>query len=129
QVEIVKALTPDMQADAIGGMINLSTRSPLSMSERRRFSYDFGVNVTSPWSDYKPEQQRDKNIQPFGQFSYTEVFDVGKGKRNLGISIDSFYGESQYEIGTLWYQYQANKPTDPVYIWDARARDSINNRQ
>lgn len=128
QMEIIKGPTPDMSADSIGGTINLVTRSPLSMQERRRMNYEAGFNVTAPYSDYKPEQQKDRNLQPYFQFGYAEVFDVLGGKRNLGVSLNTFYGENQYEIGILMNQYQTAKPTSPVYAWDRRATDSINNR-
>lgn len=129
QVEIVKSPTPDMSADSIGGNINLITRSPLAMKTGRRASYDVGFNLTAPYSNYKPQQQRERNIQPFFQFDYAELFNVRDGKNNLGLSAAAFSGQSQYEIGTLFNQYQTGRPDNPAYVWDTRASDSINNRR
>jgi outer membrane receptor protein involved in Fe transport len=37
QLEVIKGHTPDQTADSLGGTVNLKTRSPLSMKEKRRF--------------------------------------------------------------------------------------------
>jgi hypothetical protein len=39
QLELIKGHTPDKGADSLGGTINLKSRSPLSMREKRRVTY------------------------------------------------------------------------------------------
>ena len=34
-IEVTKAATPDLDADSLGGNINMKTRSPLSLKEKR----------------------------------------------------------------------------------------------
>ena len=41
QLELIKGHTPDKGADSLGGTINLKSRSPLSMREKRRITYNF----------------------------------------------------------------------------------------
>ena len=55
QVELIKGHTPDKGADSLGGTINLKSRSPLSMKERRRTTY----NVSARWAP--PGTQQDSS--------------------------------------------------------------------
>jgi len=50
QIELISAQTPDKRADALGGQINLKTRSPLALKERRRFNYNLSGSLTPPAS-------------------------------------------------------------------------------
>src|SRR5690606_11161056 len=40
QRELTKGDTPDKSADSLGGTLNLKSRSPLSMKEKRRIAYN-----------------------------------------------------------------------------------------
>lgn len=51
-LELIKGHTPDKGADSLGGTINLKTRSPLSMREKRRTTYSF----TTRWAPSFLEQ-------------------------------------------------------------------------
>lgn len=48
-LELVKGHTPDKGADSLGGTINLKTRSPLSMREKRRTTYSFTTRWAPPF--------------------------------------------------------------------------------
>ena len=43
-LEVINGQTPDRRADGFGAQINLKSRSPLAMSEKRRFNYSLSGN-------------------------------------------------------------------------------------
>ena len=45
QLELTKGHTPDKGADSLGGTLNMRTRSPLNMKEKRRVTYNASVRV------------------------------------------------------------------------------------
>ncbi|MBM4059454.1 MAG: hypothetical protein FJ275_14655, partial [Planctomycetes bacterium] len=74
-IEVTKAAMPDMDADSLGGNINMKTRSPLSMREKRRMIYRFGAKWAPPFYDHNPAT-RNHSIHPMTSFSYQEAFDA-----------------------------------------------------
>jgi outer membrane receptor protein involved in Fe transport len=48
-LELVKGHTPDKGADSLGGTINFKSRSPLSMREKRRTTYNFSTRYAPPF--------------------------------------------------------------------------------
>lgn len=98
-VEVVKAPTPDMEADSIGGNINLRSKSAFSSSDRRRISGSAGFTY---------EHMR-KSILPNGNFAYSEVLGA---KQNIGFSFN--WGYSRHNVprdGTqLTYPATTNVP-------------------
>ena len=92
QIEIIAGMTPDKRADGLGGQLNLKTRSPLAQSERRRSTFTASMRWVPSWSNRSHELEgHDK--KPDLSFSYTEVFDVLGGHRNLGIVLQASYQE------------------------------------
>ncbi len=73
QIEITKAPTPDMDADSIGGSVNLKTKSALSQKGR---IVSFRVGTT-----YGTAR---KTLKPQGSFMYSDL--LGR-ERNLGVMI------------------------------------------
>lgn len=92
QIEIIAGQTPDKKADSIGGQFNLKTRSPLSMREDRRTSYNVGVRWSPSWAERTP-YRADHPIHPVASVSHQQVFSVFGGHRNLGISLNASYSE------------------------------------
>ncbi len=125
-IEVTKAATPDMDADSLGGNINMKTRSPLSMKEKRRMIYRLGAKWAPPFYDHNPAT-RNHSIHPMTSFSYQEVFDAFGGERNLGITFGLFYSENAVTAYQLTQDY-AFITTDPAYVWDYRSADIYNNR-
>jgi len=125
-IEVTKAATPDMDADSLGGNINMKTRSPLSMKEKRRMIYRFGAKWAPPFYDHNPAT-RNHSIHPMTSFSYQEVFDAFGGERNLGITFSLFYSENAVTAYQLTRDY-AFVTTSPAYVWDYRSADIYNNR-
>lgn len=126
QLEVIKAATPDQSADSLGGSVNLKTRSPLSMKEKRRFAYSVGARWAPFFYDHA-QPRRNQPIHPLTNFSYQEVFDVFGGSRNLGVALNLFYSENVNGPSSIQYDYQ-NTATDPAYLWDFRTQNQINNR-
>jgi TonB-dependent receptor len=126
QLEVIKGQTPDQTADSLGGSVNLKTRSPLSMREKRRFGYSFGARWAPPFYDHT-QVRRNHPIHPLTNFSYQEVFDVLGGERNLGIALNVFYSENVNGPSSIQYDYQ-NTANSPAYLWDFRTQNQYNNR-
>lgn len=127
QVELVKGHLPDQSADSLGGSVNLKTRSPLSMAERRRINYSIGARWALPLYDQAPMRE-DHPIHPQINLGYQEVFDVLGGQRNLGISLSTFYSENVNSPHFYSYDYQATTAS-PAFIWDYRSYSQYNNRK
>ena len=126
-IEVTKAATPDMDADSLGGNINMKTRSPLSMKEKRRMIYRLGAKWAPPFYAHNPATRNHSN-HPMSSFSYQEVFDAFGGDRNLGVTFSMFYSEN----ATTGYQMTedyAYVTTRPAYVWDYRSADLYNSRQ
>lgn len=127
QLEVIAGQTPDRRADAIGGQINLKTRSPLAQAEKRRVSYNVAGRFNPPTST----RITDLGDHPYGYVAtlgYSEVFDVGGGKKNLGISL----GLAQQQVVTQFnYDFmQYNNVRDPsqAYFRDYDKRMGMNTR-
>ncbi|MDO8542963.1 MAG: TonB-dependent receptor [Opitutaceae bacterium] len=125
-IEVTKAATPDIDADSLGGNINMKTRSPLSMKEKRRMIYRFGAKWAPPFYDHNPAT-RHHSIHPMTSFSYQEVFDAFGGDRNLGVTFGLFYSENAVTAIQMTQDY-AFTTTSPAYVWDYRSADIYNNR-
>ena len=85
-VELIKAPTPDMDANAIGGYVNLITRRAFDLPGRRIL-----INAGVLWRDRgfegSPLQDRADNLDTFS-FSYSDSFDVFGRTNNLGLTLD-----------------------------------------
>lgn len=72
-IEVVKAPTPEMDADAIGGTINLISKSAFD-TKGRYFSYRAGINHQTLFA----------NTGPFANLQYSDAY--GRN-RNLGVFV------------------------------------------
>ncbi|MDX3899354.1 MAG: TonB-dependent receptor [Sphingobium sp.] len=118
-IEVIKAPTPDRDGDAIGGIVNVVTRSAFQRSGRQ-----ISVDVGGIYSDL-PEK--------FGHAvtaQYSDIFSVGGGDRNFGVSATiSSYQTDRYSLNRDmdWVQATpANNPplnlgqySDPVWFMEA----------
>jgi iron complex outermembrane recepter protein len=78
-IEVTKAMTPDVDADSIGGAVNLRTKSALDR-KGRRINYQFG-------NGYNVSQ---KTFRPNGSFGYSDVILSNK----LGVLFTASYNET-----------------------------------
>lgn len=124
QLELTKGHTPDKGADSLGGTINLKSRSPLGMKEKRRVTYNFSSRLAPSFTQQIPLREAHR-LHPLFNLSYQEVFRVPGGDRNLGIAANLFYSEH----ATGWFlplrDFQ-NTVTTPAYVWDYRTADTYN---
>lgn len=126
ELEVTKGQTPDMSADSIGGMINIKSRSSLSMTDRRRITYNFGARWAPSFFERTP-MRSEHPIHPLTSAAYQEVFDVREGSRNLGIAVSFSYNENVNVQDYLLYNYGSSSSL-PNFVWDFRARGAYNNR-
>jgi len=126
QVEIIKGQTPDRPVDSLGGTINMKSRSPLSLKEKRRINYNFAARWAAPFFDHVPLRSGSR-IHPLLNLGYQEVFDTFGKERNLGVFVNMYV--SHYKSGNYVTQrdYQ-NTGEGPAYLWDYRTEDNQNNR-
>ena len=82
-IELIKALTPDLPADSIGGATNLITKSALDFKDPV-LTYRAGGNLNT----YRPNE---RHWTPTGALSYLTRLGV---KRDLGLALSSSYSES-----------------------------------
>ena len=127
QLEVIKGHTPDQEADSLGGTINLKTRSPLSMSERRRASYSLGARIAPSFTQQIPLREAHR-VHPLLNLGYQEVFDVLGGQRNLGVALNLFYSENVAGYFRTIRDFE-NTTSQPAYLWDYRTQDAYNNRK
>ncbi|WP_438480748.1 TonB-dependent receptor domain-containing protein [Oleiharenicola lentus] len=109
QIELILGQTPDRRADSLGGTVNLKTRSPLAMSGKRRIDYTLAGSWAASWGD-RNVPLKDHPFGPDLSVTYTEVFDVLGGKRNLGITATASYQEivRSFDFDRMLYENTTN---------------------
>ncbi|HUR59246.1 MAG TPA: TonB-dependent receptor, partial [Opitutaceae bacterium] len=127
QLELTKGHTPDKGADSLGGTINLKSRSPLSIKEKRRINYSAAVRGALPFTEQIPLRESHR-YHPLFNLGYQEVFSVAGGDRNLGVAVNLFYSENVGSSFRSTRDFQ-NTTADPAYVWDYRTQDDYNNRK
>ncbi len=101
-IEITKAATPDMDADSIGGSVNLKTKSALDRKGRRA-TYQIGntFNIAK------------KTFRPMGSLSYSDVI----LNQKVGILFTGSYNESHKPRDRSNLDYERTTATDrPVFF-------------
>ena len=103
QLEVIKVLTPDMDADALGGTVNLKTRRPAQ--NHRVFSVNYGGGFDSGYSDFiRPESSASiyysetfmDDLSVSAGLSYQRLNDVWE---RLGIDFDvAEFGDGQVDV-------------------------------
>jgi iron complex outermembrane recepter protein len=111
-IEVVKAATPDMDGDSIGGSINLKTKSSFDRAGRV-FDYTFGVNTY---------YQRGTTY-PSGSFSYSDVYGA---ERRLGIVVSGSFNRTSGPRSAFRAGYTNPTLTAPAPMTDFQlAEDEI----
>lgn len=104
QIEIIKAPTPDMDASAVAGYINLVSKRAFDLPGRR-----ISVTAGTLWKVRGdgvegPFEDNADNLDLL-TFSYSDVFSVGSGQNNLGIAFNANYrvgSTVQDEVGAFF---------------------------
>lgn len=123
EVEVIKAPTPDMAADSLGGNVNLKTRSAFNMKQRREVTYRLGLNWGPSFTSQTP-RRADDPVKPFGNLTYKEIFDAFGGKRNLAISLSAYHIDKVFGNYKVVEDYQRTV-NSPAYLWDYRTIDNL----
>jgi TonB-dependent receptor len=76
RIEVIKAPTPDRDGDAIGGIINVVTRSAFQRAGR-----ELEVDAGGVYSDLPEKWGHQFDAK------YSDIFSIGGGDRNLGVSV------------------------------------------
>ncbi|MSU50471.1 MAG: TonB-dependent receptor [Opitutus sp.] len=127
QLELIKGHTPDKGADSLGGTINLKSRSPLNLKEKRRTTYSLGARMAPSFTQQVPMREAHR-LHPVLNVAHQEVFDVFGGGRNLGISLNLFYSENVVSYFNTTRDFE-NTTRTPAYLWDYRTTDFYANRK
>lgn len=110
-VELIKAPTPDMDANSIGGAVNLISKSAFDQGERRiKATAGLSYNTT-----------RTDQFRGNGSVNYSDLFGAS---RQFGVSVNA--GFSQHIVpqdGTL--QAYGGLATSPTYDYRVRIYDQI----
>jgi predicted neuraminidase len=114
QLEVIKGHTPDKGADSLGGTINLKTRSPLAMKEKRRVNYSISGRWAPPFTEQIPLRAGHR-LHPLVNLAYQEVFDVLGDRRNLGVAVNAFYSENVAAYFLTIRDFQ-NVTTQPAVV-------------
>ena len=83
-IEVTKAPTPDMDADSIGGNVNMISKSAFDRADARSFSYMLGL-VSRPGRRAPADSRLKEPINGIGpslNFTYADVIGA---KKNIGI--------------------------------------------
>jgi len=97
EVQLIKALTPDMAATSVGGTVNLVTKSALDV-DGTQMTYRAGYNQNT----YRDDERK---WTPTG--SFTLLTKVG-AKQNIGVALSGSYTET--ENGRDRIQMTRNQP-------------------
>ena len=112
-IEVIKAPTPDMDADSVGGTVNMITKSAFSLNGRR-IAYSSGVN-------YKTL----RHMSSF--FGGVQASDVFGEKKNLGVYLSVSYSDNYVPQDVTQMDFQ-RAPVSPAYIYRFRLEDAIHRR-
>ena len=118
RVELIKSPTPDMDADSIGGAVNLISKSAFDRAGGRRVSGSVGYNTR------RLTDKRDRLHRTLS-FSYSEVFG---GKVGVAVNYSHRPTSSLYELTTFTNQQLANGVEGPAYIQGFQIKDNEQER-
>ena len=127
-LELTKGHTPDKESGSLGGTVNLKSRSPLSMREKRRITYNFSARLAPSFTQQIPMRE-DHRIHPLLNVAYQEKFNAfGSAEPNFAVALNLFYSEQAVGFFSTTRDFQ-NTTSQPAYVWDYRTQDNYNNRK
>jgi iron complex outermembrane recepter protein len=113
-IEVTKAPTPDMDADSIGGNVNIISKSAFDREQPRIFNYSIGGVWRPKYYTRSDNRLREpiKHIGPSLNFSYADRFGPD---RRIGISLNGTY-HSQPGGDTASLANYQGVLTDPYFV-------------
>jgi iron complex outermembrane receptor protein len=113
-IEVTKAPTPDMDADSIGGNVNIVSKSAFDRNQPRMFNYSLGGVWRPKYYTRSDNRLREpiKNIGPSLNFSYADR--LGPARR-VGISLNfTYHSQPGGDTAALLNYQQAL--VEPYYV-------------
>ncbi|MDA1069494.1 MAG: TonB-dependent receptor [Verrucomicrobia bacterium] len=105
-IEVIKAPTPDRDGDAIGGIVNLVTRSAFQRQGR-----EMGLKLAGILNE-QPDKWGSS-----ARFSFSDIFSVGGGENNLGVSFTlGRYDTDRYSLNADIDWIQVTPGGDNAYL-------------
>jgi len=98
-IEVIKAATPDRDGDALGGIINVISRSAFQRDGRT-------VELTAGGVYYDKREKWNYN----GALNYLDIFNVGGRQKNLGVSLNLSWSETSRDYDNLDKDYAVLRP-------------------
>jgi hypothetical protein len=129
-LELTKGQRPDMPVDSLGGSVNFKTRSPLSMREKRRLTFNGQLRLAPSFTEQVPMREQHR-LHGLFNIQYTEkfaIFGAEEGRENLAVSVNAFNTENAFGVYQTDRDFQQTN-TQPAYLWDYRTRDNFNVRK
>ncbi len=113
-IEVTKAPTPDMDADSIGGNVNIVSRSAFDRNQPRTFTYSIGGVWRPKYYTRSDNWLREpvKNIGPSLNFSYQDRLGA---ERRIGIVLTGTYHSQPGGDTASLLNYQPVL-TEPYYV-------------
>ncbi len=115
KIEVIKAPTPDRDGDAVGGIVNLVSRSAFQR-QGRQMSVDLSGQLN----------EEPGNWGQSGTFSYSDIFSVNGDQNNLGVSLTvSSYDTDRYSRNADQDWVQVSPETNPELKLGAYGGDPV----
>jgi len=128
EIEVTKALTPNMPADSISGLVNFKTKSTLNMRAKREISFRAGGKWSPTFFDYTP-RRTSPQVQPQFQLGYREIFKIfGSDTSNLGLNGNFVYNENVTQR-TISIPTIDTAGARPLFTTGYSAQDGIQDRR
>lgn len=110
--EVIYAPTPDQDADSLGGVINLNSKSGWDV-DHQVMDLEVSANYNLTYKDHIA-WRTDKSITPNVDFDYGNTYSVFGGKNNLGVYFNAGSDEFFTDRSHIELNYQSNwTPTTP----------------
>lgn len=131
-LEVTKAPTPDMDADSIGGNVNLVTKSAFDRAVKRYFAYSVGGTyaLRYPLKTKDPIREPIEGIGPSLSLTYADR--LGKDERIGIMLIGSYHVQDGGEVyATQTYEGKLSEPyfspniTSPFFAGATRSRIAL----
>ncbi|MDR0902777.1 MAG: TonB-dependent receptor, partial [Opitutaceae bacterium] len=107
EIEVIKAPTPEMRADSLGGNVNIKTVSLLKQRSRHISNYTLAFRWAPDF--YNPVPMRAEHpVHPQFNFTHRQLFSVGGGGNNLALLIGGVYAENVMASYMMQAPYRSN---------------------
>lgn len=93
EIEVTKALTPNLPADSISGRVNFKSKTSLNLKGKRELTFRLGGKWSPTFFDFTPRRTVPQ-VKPNLSLSYREAFGIFGEERNLGLSGNFVYNEN-----------------------------------